>query len=747
MVKRNKDAHQSNHYKATNNSGGKANKKSGGKAGKGNKTINKFLGIGKPGPHLLKHKKLQEAKKAKKQTQRQSSDTGKNRSHSNSRSTKNDSYKTNNKKLSKGKQSSPRNSYKNSSNGEGNSTGKRPQRNSRTDYRSYSDLEVPDSMDDSMDDSVDEYEQDIEYQYEQDSDNRYQPLAHQRVPQHQSVGMESNFSGASASTEPPHSEHHSDEDSPELNKEKKEKKERKKRTKEQKEARKLKKAEKKLEKNLQKLEKLKDGRERREAAKLEPVQDDIEEKLAVDHKPQLDDMETGADFIPFSFEDTYEEPEPEPVVAPVVPVFQENVSDSRHGQKRKRDLDYGSDTEGSTGPPPGCPWMGHRQYTKMSSVPVMLTQELKDFVDYISPTREEHQVRKYVLQRVEMACRELWGNIQVKIFGSYDTQLYLPSSDLDIVVIRDKEFGKDDLYKLARHLRSTGVAQAHDLTVIAKARVPIVKFKETISKLPVDISFNVLSGMESARIVKRYLSEWPVLRPFTLLIKHFLMVKGYNEVFHGGIGSYTAMIMILSFLQMHPHIQSGAIIPDDNLGVLLIEFFELYGLCFNYQKVGLKVVDGGSYFVKEVQPQVQQWGRRQELILSSIDPNDASNNTARGSYQLNKIREVFVGAYGTLTQTVLKRNMELFGDKDGQAPEPSRHVRFDDHNRVPADSVEKSSGVHQHTQVSLIKDVFSLPFEMRESRRHIEVVFYAGHYQDIFNDPHGISGLRQMDGY
>ncbi|KAG9325105.1 hypothetical protein KVV02_006767 [Mortierella alpina] len=745
MVKRNKDAHQSNHYKSTNNSGGKANKKSGGKAGKGNKTINKFLGIGKPGPHLLKHKKLQEAKKAKRQTQRPSSDTGKSRLHSNSKTAKQDSYKINNKKLGKSKHSSSKSSYKNGDNGEGSSTGKRPQRKSRTDYRSYSDLEVPDSMDDSMDDSLDEYEQDIEYQYEQDSDNLYQPLAHQRVPQHQSQEMqESKLSSGSTSTAPLQSEHHSDEDS-ESKKEKKEKKERKQRTKEQKEARKLRKAEKKLEKNLQKLGKLKEDRERREVMKLEPVQVDAKEKSAADDKPQLDDMETGADFIPFSFEDTYEEPEPEPVVAPVVPVFQENMSENRHGQKRKRDLDYGSDTEGSTGPPPGCPWMGHRQYTKLSSVPVMLTQELKDFVDYISPTREEHQVRKYVLQRVEMACRALWVNVKVEIFGSYDTQLYLPSSDLDIVVIRDKEFDKDDLYRLSRHLRSSGVAQ--DITVIAKARVPIVKFKETISKLPVDISFNVLSGMESARIVKRYLSEWPVLRPFTLLIKHFLMVKGYNEVFHGGIGSYTAMIMILSFLQMHPQIQSGVISPDDNLGVLLIEFFELYGLCFNYQKVGLKVADGGSYFVKEIPPQVQQWGRRQELILSSIDPNDASNNTARGSYQLNKIREVFVGAYGTLTQTVLKRNMELFGGKDGQAPEPSRHVRFDDHNRVPADSVEKSSGLHQHTQVSLIKEVFSLPFEMRESRRQIEVVFYEGHYQDIFNDPRGISGLRQMDGY
>lgn len=36
----------------------------------------------------------------------------------------------------------------------------------------------------------------------------------------------------------------------------------------------------------------------------------------------------------------------------------------------------------------------------------------------------------------------------------------------------------------------------------------------------------------------------------------------------------------------------------NNLGVLLIEFFELYGINFNYSNVGITVKDGGSYFNK-----------------------------------------------------------------------------------------------------------------------------------------------------
>ena len=38
--------------------------------------------------------------------------------------------------------------------------------------------------------------------------------------------------------------------------------------------------------------------------------------------------------------------------------------------------------------------------------------------------------------------------------------------------------------------------------------------------------------------------------------------------------------------------------PSKNLGVLLIEFFELYGKHFNYTNVGIRVKDGGTYFCK-----------------------------------------------------------------------------------------------------------------------------------------------------
>ena len=50
-------------------------------------------------------------------------------------------------------------------------------------------------------------------------------------------------------------------------------------------------------------------------------------------------------------------------------------------------------------------------------------------------------------------------------------------------------------------------------------------------------------------------------------------------------------------LQLHPRIDARN--PSENLGVLLIEFFELYGRHFNYLKTGIRIKDGGCYVAKD----------------------------------------------------------------------------------------------------------------------------------------------------
>lgn len=73
------------------------------------------------------------------------------------------------------------------------------------------------------------------------------------------------------------------------------------------------------------------------------------------------------------------------------------------------------------------PWMESSDYSDLRSVQAIFTQELCDFVRYMEPTDEEHQVRSYVFLLVEREVQKLWPTARLVMYGSYRTRVYLPT--------------------------------------------------------------------------------------------------------------------------------------------------------------------------------------------------------------------------------------------------------------------------------------------------------------------------------
>ena len=162
--------------------------------------------------------------------------------------------------------------------------------------------------------------------------------------------------------------------------------------------------------------------------------------------------------------------------------------------------------------------------------------------------------------------------------------------------------------------------------------------------MKVDISFNMESGLLSAEKIKSYLKQYPILDKLVLIIKQFVYQRNLSEVYTGGIGSYSLILLVVSFLQRHPRSEVTA--DDANLGVLLIEFFELYGRNFNYSIVGIKVDGTGRYFNKK------ELGM-DDSVLCVIDPADHTNNVGRGCFGMWDVKRAFEHAYVTLTRVLL----------------------------------------------------------------------------------------------
>ena len=87
-----------------------------------------------------------------------------------------------------------------------------------------------------------------------------------------------------------------------------------------------------------------------------------------------------------------------------------------------------------------------------------------------------------------------------------------------------------------------------------------------------------------------------------------------------------------------------------NLGVLLIEFFELYGCLFNYDNTAISVRNSGTYVPKEKMLNKMDLNSRSFLCIE--DPVQPSNNVARGSFNASQVKQAFEFAFHVLSKAV-----------------------------------------------------------------------------------------------
>ena len=293
-----------------------------------------------------------------------------------------------------------------------------------------------------------------------------------------------------------------------------------------------------------------------------------------------------------------------------------------------------------------------------------LHREVDAFTKFISPSVIEHKTREYTIECIRRCITSRWSDAQVFAFGSFETRLYLPDGDIDLVVMRKSvnSYNKQSmLHTMASMLRQANLAQS--VQVISKARVPIIKFQSSFGGYPIDISLNQTNGVDAGKMVNGILDKYPAARPLSILLKCFLAQRSMNEVYTGGVSSYAVICLVVSFLQMHPKIRRGDIDPMNNLGVLIVDLLELYGKNFNYDNTGIAIEGSGHYFSKSSRGW-HQYG--QPYLLSIQDPQDSSNDISKGSFNILNVRKVIAGAYDMLTNKLYSQAAEIDAKKSGR---------------------------------------------------------------------------------
>ena len=320
------------------------------------------------------------------------------------------------------------------------------------------------------------------------------------------------------------------------------------------------------------------------------------------------------------------------------------------------------------------PWSA-TDHSHTSNVAFRLHKEVMDFYDYVKPRQFEQRIRDNLIENLRKGMRRdnrNFASAQVFAFGSFMSGLYLPTADMDLVVCSESFMrggpptymsAKSWLYKFQKMLVMQRLADQDSIEVIAHARIPLVKFVDKLTGLKVDVSFENLGGVDAVDTFLRWKQRYPSMPILVTVIKHFLLMRGLNEPVNGGIGGFSVICLVVSMLQLMPQVQSGSLIPEHHLGEMLLEFFDLYGRHFNYEKNAISLTNTIGYVRKVrsssilrllmaadicMQTDVRGFAYRNKDRLSIIDPNNSANDISGGSSNTPSILNRFEDAYHAL---------------------------------------------------------------------------------------------------
>ncbi|KAI5300263.1 hypothetical protein KEM56_002589 [Ascosphaera pollenicola] len=294
------------------------------------------------------------------------------------------------------------------------------------------------------------------------------------------------------------------------------------------------------------------------------------------------------------------------------------------------------------------PWLVENEAETV--IPVnRLHNEILQFYNWVKPRDYESIIRNDLIERLRLLFQKRHYGCELYAFGSFASGLYLPIADMDLV-LQSRTFMRQgrkqlcqrpkEIWSFARFLKDVDVAAPGSIEPIPHARVPIIKFVDKLTGLKVDLSFDNDTGTTANRTFQLWKSQYPVMPVIVSLIKQFLLLRGLHEVPNGGIGGFSIICLVTSFLQHLPFREDPL-----NLGSVLLDFFDFYGNRFDFAIIGIQF-DPVGYLNKRM------LGFNNPSKLTILDPNNPDNDVSRGTTEIKRIFRAFSDAHRTLKEAL-----------------------------------------------------------------------------------------------
>ena len=299
----------------------------------------------------------------------------------------------------------------------------------------------------------------------------------------------------------------------------------------------------------------------------------------------------------------------------------------KKAKKKKKTMTPAKQTEAQ--PPKNELKLGKERWLPRKMAGQALEAQVAALAHWLVPTPREAELRRQTVQRL----REQLGlgeGASLTVVGSFAHGLYLPNSDVDVVV----ENHPNAFQRVSRCIHKIG----QRVKLIRHARVPICKYEDSKTGVAVDVCFDQRQGVQLNALLDGVLAQFRHGEMLIKVVKFYL--SGFPQLCDpacGGLGSYSVFCLAVSFLQHRDpsHAQSAS--------ELLLAFLHFWGREFNSDALGVSLLDGGSFFAKG--------GRGEDFHgpLALEDPLDENNNVGRATHRWADVRRLFAAAHAALS--------------------------------------------------------------------------------------------------
>jgi len=255
---------------------------------------------------------------------------------------------------------------------------------------------------------------------------------------------------------------------------------------------------------------------------------------------------------------------------------------------------------------------------------VQLSNEITGMTSDLRRLAEERRkMHALAVDALKLAVKSRWPGASVDVYGSFSTPLFLPSSDVDLVIgfpsinastggrvqsrgrrekgemwePRGSEEDQRRLDELGEYLGR--LEWVKGVKTIRHAALPICKVNADLGEagavsLDISIASRDHRGLQTMNLINLWCREYPSLSTLVLLLKQLLVTNELNDPYTGGLSSYGLVVLVKDILRLDSLIKGmfkGGDLPGRNwermfaqeqdLGRQILAFLELYGNHFD----------------------------------------------------------------------------------------------------------------------------------------------------------------------